>query len=161
MSTWTQAGPVVVGVPDENAESILPVAIGRAREHDAAIDLVRVWRTVDWVLSAPATAMRGLAHDEEHDHKLLTDAASLIHELAPEVAVVSDFAPGDLYIELLDRTRGASVLVLGDDCVGEDSIAQWYLDHAFCPVLVVNSGGHVIAESAGTRALARYGPHRS
>src|SRR5690242_1765429 len=155
------AGPVVVGVPDAGAEALLPVAVGRAREHDVAIDLVRVWRTVDWLYSASATEAKALVHDQEHDRHLLDTAADQIRDLAPDVALLVDFAPGDLYTELLDRTRGASALVIGDDLVEEASIAEWYLEHAYCPVVVVNHGGHVIAEGAGTRDLARYGPHRS
>jgi len=153
-------GPVVVGVPDTGAESLLPVAVGRAREHDVAIDLVRVWRTVDWLYSASAAGAKALVHDEEHDRRLLDTAAGQLRELAPDVALLVDFAPGDLYTELLDRTRGASALVIGDDLVEEASVTEWYLEHAYCPVVVVNHGGHVIAERAGTKDLARYGPHR-
>lgn len=161
MTNGQEHGPVVVGVPDSGAGALIPLAVSRARQHDAAIDLVRVWRTVDWLLSAPAADGPTLAVDEKHDQALLDRAAQRVHKVAPDVAVLVDFAPGDLYTQLLDRTRGASVLILGDDLGQDASIAAWYLEHAFCPVLVVDARGHIVAEGPGSRHLARYGPHGS
>lgn len=161
MTRWADSGPVVVGVPDTGAESLIPVAVSRAREHDVAIDLVRVWRSVDWLLSAAPSAAGALARDEDHDRALLEQAERSVRESAPDVAVVVDFAPGDLYNELLDRTRGASVLVIGDDLGQDASIAAWYLEHAFCPVTVVDARGNITAEGPGSTRLTRYGPHGS
>lgn len=160
MTIWSECGPVIVGVPDTGADALVPIAVGRAREHDVAIDLVRVWRAVDWLFSASGSGVRQLVRDEAHDRDLLNAAAEQIHEVAPDVAVLVDFAPGDVYCELLDRTRGASALVIGDDH-GDSSVTAWCLEHAFCPVVVVGENGHVVAEVAGTGDLARYGPHRS
>ncbi|HEY2296668.1 MAG TPA: hypothetical protein VGH43_02980 [Jatrophihabitans sp.] len=157
MTTWTSAGAVVVGVPDAGADSLLTVAVGRAREHDVAIDLVRVWRTIDQLYPAPATDIAASVHDRE----LLNTAACQIREFAPDVALVVDFAPGDRYTELLDRTRGASALVIGNELVLEESISAWYLEHAYCPVAVVNQDGHVIAESEGTADATRLAAQRS
>jgi hypothetical protein len=157
MTTWTSTGAVVVGVPDDGADSLLPVAVGRAREHDVAIDLVRVWRTIDRLYPAPATDIDASVHDRE----LLNTAAGQIRELAPDVTLVVDFAPGDRYTELLDRTRGASALVIGNELVLEESISAWYLEHAYCPVAVVNQDGHVIAESEGTADVNRFAAQRS
>lgn len=161
MTIRREPGPVVVGVPDAGADALIPLAVSRARQHGAAIDLVRVWRTVDWLLSAPASDVPGLTVDEKHDQALLDRAARRVHKLAPDVAVLVDFAPGDLYSQLLDRTRGASVLIVADDLDQDASIARWYLDHAFCPVIVANIRGHIVVEGAGSRDLARYGPHDS
>lgn len=161
MSRWTQTGPVVVGVPDTGAEPLIPTAVSRAREHDVAIDLVRVWRSVDWLLSAEPRAAGKLGRDEDHDRALLEAAERLVRESAPDVAVVVDFQPGDLYNQLLDRTRGASLLVIGDDLGQDASIAAWYLDHAFCPVAVIDDRGNITAEGPGSSRLARYGPHGS
>jgi hypothetical protein len=161
MTIRREPGPVVVGVPDAGADALIPLAVSRARQHGAAIDLVRVWRTVDWLLSAPASDVPGLTVDEKHDQALLDRAARRVHKLAPDVAVLVDFAPGDLYSQLLDRTRGASVLIVGDDLDLDASIARWYLDHAFCPVIVANIRGHIVVEGPGSRDLARYGPHGS
>lgn len=161
MTSTQNGGPVVVGVPDTGADALLPIAISRARQNDSAIDIVRVWRTVDWLLSAPASEVIGFVRDEKHDEALLEQAAGKVRELAPDVQVVVDFAPGDLYTKLLDRTRGASVLVLGDDLGQDASIAAWYLEHAFCPVIVVDDRGNVVAEGPGSKSLARYGPHGS
>lgn len=161
MTIWSKGGPVIVGVPDVGADALLPIAVGRAREHDVAIDLVRVWRTADWLFSASESGVTELARDEARDHALLNAAAEQIRETAPDVPVIVDFAAGDLYCELLDRTRGASVLVLGDNRDADSSITEWYLEHAFCPVVVVAENGHVVAEAPGTMDLARYGPHRS
>ena len=154
MTTWTSAGAVVVGVPDAGADSLLPVAVGRAREHDVAIDLVRVWRTVDRLYPAPVTDIEASVHDRE----LLNSAAGQIRELAPDVTLVVDFAPGDRYTELLDRTRGASALVIGNELVLEESIAAWYLEHAYCPVAVVNQGigGNGVFGGLGPSATARF-----
>jgi len=161
MTIRQEHGPVVVGVPDSGADALIPLAVSRARQYDAAIDLVRVWRTVDWLLSAPASEVPALSVDEKRDQALLDRTVRRLHKLAPDVAVLVDFAPGDLYTQLLDRTRGASVLILGDDLEQTASIAAWYLEHAFCPVLVVNARGRIVAEGPGTRHLARYGPHGS
>ena len=161
MTIRHEPGPVVVGVPDSGADFLIPLAVSRARQHDAAIDLVRVWRTVDWLLSAPAADAPEMVIDEKHDQALLDRAVRRVHKLAPDVAVLVDFAPGDLFTQLLDRTRSASLLILGDDLGQDASIAAWYLEHAFCPVIVVNIRGHIVAEGPGSRHLARYGPHGS
>ncbi len=161
MTRTNKAGHVLIGVPDAGADALIPTAIRRARQHGVAIDIVRVWRTVDWLLSAPASEVGGFARDEKRDEALLERAADTARELAPDLQVLVDFAPGDLYTELLERTRGASVLVVGDDLGQDASIAAWYLEHAFCPVAVVDDRGNVVAEGPGAKSLAHYGPHRS
>jgi hypothetical protein len=161
MTRTNKTGPVLIGVPDAGADALIPTAISRARQHEAAIDVVRVWRTVDWLLSAPASEVGGFARDEERDESLLERAVGKVRELAPDVQVLVDFAPGDLYTQLLERTRGASVLVVGDDLGQDASIAAWYLEHAFCPVAVVDDRGNVVAEGPGSKSLARFGPHGS
>lgn len=159
MTVWAEIGAVVVGVPDEGCDALLPVAVARAREQGVPIDLVRVWRDVDWLLSAPATAAKELAAREDDDRLLLTRAAEQLLHRAPDVAVIADFVPGDLYTKLLDRTRGASVLVIGDDRQLDGSITAWYLEHAYCPVLVVDRKGRVVTESPVATSLSKYGPH--
>ncbi len=161
MNRWAESGPVVVGVPDTGADPLIPIAVSRAREHDVAIDLVRVWRSVDWLLSAAPAAAGSLGRDEDHDRALLEQAERVLREVAPDVAVVVDFQPGDLYNELLDRSRGASLLVIGDDLGQDASIAAWYLEHAFCPVTVVDERSNITAEGPGSSHLTRYGPHGS
>lgn len=161
MTIREERGPVVVGVPDSGADALIPIAISRARQHDVAIDLVGVWRTVDWLLSATPADVSGFTPDEKHDQALLDHTVRWVHKLAPDVPVLIDFAPGDLYTQLLDCTRGASVLVIGDDLQQDASIAAWYLEHAFCPVVVVDRHGNVVAEGPGSRSLARYGAHGS
>lgn len=160
MTIWQEHGPVVLGVPDTGADPLIPIAVARARDLGAAIDVVRVWREVEWMLSASAADMRELARDEKRDRALLEAAARQVRELAPDIAVVVDFAPGDLYTELLERTRGASVLIIGDDLTQDASVAAWYLEHSFCPVAVVDAAGNLTAEGPGTKRLSRYGPHR-
>ncbi len=154
MTTQQKCGPVVLGIPDSGADALIPVAVRRARQHDAAIDLVRVWRTVDWLLSAPASDVAGFGSDEKHDQALLDRTAKQVRALAPDVAILVDFAPGDLYTQLLDRTRTAAVLIIGDDLETDASIAGWCLEHAFCPVVVVDARGNVVAEGAGSTGLA-------
>jgi hypothetical protein len=161
MAVPGRPGPVVVAVPDSGVDALIPLAVSRAREYGAAIDLVRVWRTIDRLLTVPAADAPALTVDEKHDQALLDRAVRRVHKLAPDIAVLVDFAPGDLYNQLLDRTRGASLLVLGNDIGQDASIAAWYLERAFCPVVVVDLRGRVIAEGPTSRHLARYGPHGS
>jgi hypothetical protein len=158
MTSQQDVGPVVLGIPDSGADALIPIAISRARQRIVAIDLVRVWRTVDWLLSAPASEVAGFASDEKHDQALLDRTAKQVRTLAPDIATLVDFAPGDLYTQLLDRTRSASVLIIGDDLETDASIAGWCLEHAFCPVVVVDVHGKVVAEGPGSTRLARYGP---
>ena len=145
--TEHRAGRVVAGVADTPE--------GRAAVHTAAeiaetfsrpLHLVRVWRDVDWFLSAPRTAMPALRRDKLHDGELLDEALRTARQVAPSVPVTAEMTPGSIYAVLLEQSRDAHTLVLGserDDSVG--TIARWYLDHARCPVLVVDAAGEAVA----------------
>jgi K+-sensing histidine kinase KdpD len=128
-----KATQVVVGVADTlTARAALRMAAKLADLYSLPLHLVRVVRE---------------HNDEHHDRVILDDAARLARYVAPKVEVLAEFATGDIYAVLLDRARSAHTLVLGaaekDGVPG--AIGRWYLDHAACPVLVVDAEGRAVA----------------
>jgi hypothetical protein len=147
---------IVVGVADsESGLAALAYAVREARARDASVHLVRVWRDVGWLFSATAAGMIGLRERERADGLVLAIAAEAARSAAPSVHVIAEFVPGDLYTELQARTEGAELLVVGwgdDDDPDDHLIAQWFEEHAACPVVVVPSRRPGVAdvESPGT-----------
>ncbi len=141
---------VVVGVaPSAAGRAAVRFAARTAADQEATLDLVRVWRDVDWFFSMTVADVRALADGERADRALLQEAVELARATAPTVAVVEDFASGDLYDDLLARTADAVMLVLGaDDPTNPEaaagSIDDWFHRHAHCPVIVVDPDGAVL-----------------
>jgi hypothetical protein len=132
---------IVVGVSDsESGLAALGYAMREARTRGAAVHLVRVWRDIGWLFSATAAGIMGLRERERADGLLLALATEAAHAVAPDVHVIPEFVPGNLYTELQRRAEGADLLVIGwgdDDDPAGHVIANWLEEHAPCPVVVV------------------------
>jgi hypothetical protein len=132
-TTRPAATQVLVGVTDSRSgRAALRMAAELARTCALPLHLLRVGSNVA---------------AEAHDRVLLDDAAALARYVTPSVPVVGEFALGDIYDILLDRTRQAHTLVLGaaegDGVPG--LIGRWCLEQARCPVLVVDAEGRAVA----------------
>jgi hypothetical protein len=136
-----RAPRILVGVSDsESGLAALAYAMREARARGASVHLVRVWRDIGWLFSATAAGVMGLRERERADGLVLALAAEAAHAVEPDVHVVPEFVPGDLYTELRRRTHGAELLVIGwgdDDDPDDHAIANWFEKHAACPVVVV------------------------
>jgi nucleotide-binding universal stress UspA family protein len=160
--TGHAARPVLIGVDDSpSGRAALDVAIRLARRDRAPLDVVRVWRDVDWFLSARADQVSDLVADKHAEQKMFANACARARTAAPELEVDGDFTPGSIYAALLDRSESARVLVLGTSTTEgrTGTIGTWYLEHARCPVVVIAPDGTTAAESDGrtTSRLATYG----
>lgn len=141
--------PIVVGVSDDHQNAAAVRAAARlARETRRPLRLVHVWRESEWFYSAPATAFRQLIADRRREEGMLDEAAIQARRIAPGVPVTAEFAAGNVFELLRKRSRGAHALVLGGSRhPAPTSIVAWMIEHVHCPVLVVDSAGHVVAGS--------------
>ena len=140
---------VVVGVADSaEGRAALRFAAELAESFSLPLHLVRVWRDVDWFLSAPAGAPVVPGGDRAGDQRLLDHAAARARQLAPGIPVTAEIVAGSIYAVLLERSPGAYVLVLGA-AAGDDpgDIGGWYLEHAHCPVIVVDAAGRILDDA--------------
>jgi nucleotide-binding universal stress UspA family protein len=146
---------VLVGI-DDTPDGAAALRAGAALADSLArpLRLVRVWREVDWFLSAPASATDGVAEDEGRDRELLTRASATAHSLAPDTELSVVFAPGSVYSVLLDLSREAAVLVLGAGRYDHPgSLSRWFAERATCPVLVLDSTDRVVLATPGAGAV--------
>jgi nucleotide-binding universal stress UspA family protein len=162
VSTHPHAHPVLVGIDDSlSGRAALEVGIRLAQQDHAPLSLVRVWRDVDWFLSARADHVSDLIADKHAEQATFAGACAHARTAAPELEVDGDFAPGSIYAVLLDRSESARVLVLGTSTSADwpGTIGTWYLEHARCPVVVVAPNGATAATSDGvtTKRLASHG----
>jgi nucleotide-binding universal stress UspA family protein len=149
--------PVLVGISDTpSGRAAVDAAARIARQERAPLALVRVWRDVDWFLSAEERTAEELARDLCAEQRLFAASCAHARTVAPDVDVRGELAPGSIFGVLLERTDHARRLVLGTS--GSESepgdVSSWYLDHARCPVTVVAPDGTVAAASDG-RAVPR------
>src|SRR5579875_3052492 len=81
---------VVVGVDDtpEGAAAVRTAA-DIAETFGVLLRLVRVWRDVDWFLSAPVSAMTVLTADEQADRAVLDEATTTARRAAPTVPITA------------------------------------------------------------------------
>ena len=138
---------VVVGVSDSPAgRAALHVAIDIAARGRRPLHLVRVWRDVDWFMSAPMNAMDILVADEHAEQRMFAQACAEARQTGVEVT--GEFVPGDLYTSLQERTEGAELLVIGTSgAEGENSglLTRWFTDNSHCPVIVVDAEERIVA----------------
>jgi nucleotide-binding universal stress UspA family protein len=139
---------ILVGIAaTASAHQALAVAAELAEEYDVPLHLVRVWRDVDWFLSARADELPALHDEERTEQNLLVTEYVRARELAPSVPVSCEFVPGSIFAVLLERTESAGLLVLGASSTAGDvgDIGTWYLEHARCAVRIVAADGSTIA----------------
>ena len=149
--------PVLVGIADTaSGRAALDAGVALARLEHAPLRLIRVWRDVDWFLSARNTDIATLVAEERSDEALLADALAHVRHITPDVDVEAELAPGTVFGILLQRSESARHLVLGARGPGTSPglIASWYLEHARCPVRIVAADGTTVAQSDGRTAPA-------
>lgn len=157
---------ILVGIAaTPSARHALAVAAELAEEFDVPLHLVRVWRDVDWFLSARADELPALHDEERTEQNLLVSEYVRARELAPSVPVSCEFVPGSIFAVLLERTECAGLLVLGTSATTGDvgDIGAWYLEHARCAVRIVAPDGTTVAASepaAAPRSTAPAAPSR-
>ena len=138
---------VVVGVSaSESGRGALRFAVSEASVRHAALHIVRVWREVDGLFSMTAARAIGLRDRERADGLVLGEAVEAAHALDPEVQVIPEFVPGDLYAAMQARTEGAGLLVLGAGAGENNSllIGEWFRQHAHCRVVLVAADGEIV-----------------
>lgn len=154
--------PVLIGIADTAAGfAALDAAIRMAQEQHAPLLIIHVWQDVDWFLSAERSDIPELVHSQHDEQALLAGAAAHARATAPQLEIAAEFAPGSLYAVLLERSESARLLVLGTSgsAPGIGPIGTWYLEHARCPVLIVDEHGATAAQSDGaaTVRMSTYG----
>lgn len=138
---------VVVGVSaSESGRGALRYALREASARHAALHVVRVWREIDGLFSMTAARAIGLRDRERADELVLAEAVAAAHTLDPEVPVIPELVPGELYSAMQARTDGAGLLVLG---VGDGErnaflIGDWFGQHAYCQVVLVAADGAIV-----------------
>jgi K+-sensing histidine kinase KdpD len=136
--------PLVAVHPAERTEVLVGVADSRSGQ--AAL---RMGAQLARTLALPLHLVRvgSNAALEAHERVVLDAAVALARYVAPSISVLAEFAVGDVREVLLNNTHQAHTLVLGaaenDGVPG--LIGRWYLEHAFCPVLVVDANGRAVA----------------
>lgn len=132
---------IVVGVSGTaSGRAALQQAIHTAKDRDATLELVRVWRDVGRVFGMTRDEALLLSASQGQDRAVLSDAEDLVHMVAPELSCFSFFERGDVYHALLRRSAGADLLVLGggDAHTGSAAIAAWFEKHSGVPVVTVH-----------------------
>jgi nucleotide-binding universal stress UspA family protein len=143
----SSAGCVVVGVHDTlTAAAAIRVGAEQARVRHVPLHLVYVWRDVGWFPSMTATDVVVMPSWENRGAAALARAVVVAREAEPSIEVVPVFLSGGLYATLLEQSRGAALLVLGDrpGFTGPGSIGAWFVGHADCPVMIVHASGRIV-----------------
>jgi len=131
---------VVVAVSDSpSGQAALRYAVGEAVRRNASLHLVRVWREIGRLYSLSRSEASRLHADERAEEAVLAHAVDRARSIAPELAVVFDFIPGDLYRALEAAARGADLVVVGAGSPEHSSylIGRWCERHLHVPVSVV------------------------
>ncbi|MCU7729451.1 universal stress protein [Actinoplanes sp. KI2] len=160
--------PIVVGV-DGSPPSLVAVetAVAEAALRHRGLRIVHAFT---WPPAAAATTpgLTGSAQRmswEQAEHHL-AEATRIADKCAPDVTTTAEMITGPAAPVLLDESRGAALLVLGDRGLGGltelliGSVACHTTTHAHCPVIVVRGDsrldGPVVAgvDGSATSALA-------
>jgi len=136
--------PIVVGV-DGSARSLVAVETAVA---EAALRhrRLRIVHAFSWPPTA-ATATPGLTGSArrvrwEQAEQYLAEAARVADKCAPDVTTTVEMISGPAVSVLLDESREAALLVIGDRGLGDltelviGSVASHTTTHAHCPVIV-------------------------
>lgn len=163
MNATTTAG-VIVGIDgSEQALSAVRAAATEASHRNVPLRIVHafIWPSLHVDVGPVAGDLpgTGLRH---HAEDLLAEAATEAEKLAPRVPVTTALLDGAATPVLLEESRRAALLVLGDRGLGGvsglivGSIAVHAAAHAECPVLVIRgaepTGGPVVVCVDGTEA---------
>ncbi|WP_375503005.1 universal stress protein [uncultured Jatrophihabitans sp.] len=163
------AGDIVVGAAyGISGYQAVRWATHIAQARGRRLQIVRVVREVEWLLD-PRPLEELIAAGDRLGRNVLTDYAGIARSVASEVEIRTRLLRGSIYTELVRETAAAGLLVVGagDDCqpvvAGDRAprpVADWFTEHAPCPVLVVDRHGHNARDDncAHTEdSIARYG----
>jgi nucleotide-binding universal stress UspA family protein len=131
--------PVVVGV-NGTAAGLAAVRLG-AREAVARDRELRVLHAFNWP-GPPGHAAKNYAAARQKAARVVRQAVASAQRSTPGVRVTGHLLDGPPARVLLRQTRGAELIVLGDDdlttspSVPIDSVLLQIVSHAWCPVLV-------------------------
>lgn len=135
-------GPVVVGVDgSDSSRTALKAAARQASLTKVPLDVVATWV---WPTNYGYSMSFAGDYDPEVDaKKVLDEMVALIRETYPDVEIRPHVVHGEAREVLVDRSRSASMLVLGSRGHGEltgmllGSVSNYCVTHAHCPTLVV------------------------
>jgi len=135
---------IVVGVDGStSSKQALQWAVGQARLTGAVVDAVICWLHPVMYGRAPTSVDRELGHVAE---KVLAQAVAEVAGNVPPVKIRENALLGNAAEVLLERSRGAEMLVVGSRGHGGfagallGSVGQHCVQHAHCPVVVVRDG---------------------
>ncbi|WP_127502715.1 universal stress protein [Actinoplanes solisilvae] len=136
---------VVVGI-DGSEQALVAVragAVEAARRHlPLRIVHAFVWPLLHVKVGPVADDMPGTGL-EHHAEELLGEAAAVAREVAPALEITTDLVDGAATPVIIEASRNATLLVLGDRGLGSisglivGSVAVHATAHAHCPVLIV------------------------
>lgn len=139
-------GPVVVGFDGSPlSDDALAYAFAAAAQHRLPLDLVIAWDTdvLAMYRLAPSLVDEVRAAAEHHRHELAEAAAAPWVEKFPQVEVRVHVTPEPAAQALVDRSRGAALVVVGSRGLGNlrgallGSVSAEALRHAHSPVAIV------------------------
>jgi hypothetical protein len=155
--------PVVVGV-NGSAASLAAVRLG-ARQAVASDRKLRVVHAFAWPDPRAAGAQQGYAQARRDAAKVIDKAIAAAQRYTPGVRVSGALVDGLPARVLLQQSRTAALLVLGDDDlaltgqVSPDSVLMQAVARAFCPTVVARGprppSGPLLAAVDGSPAVRR------
>ncbi|NMO57281.1 universal stress protein [Actinoplanes sp. TBRC 11911] len=140
--TAFNGAPIVVGVDgsDRGLAAVEAAAAEAALRHRP----LHIVHALVWVPAGVSTSLPVHRFSYEQGEKFVTEAVALAARCAPQVAVTCEVVPGGPAIVLLDASRRASLLVIGDRSLNNglaelviDPVALRLATHGTCPVLVI------------------------
>jgi nucleotide-binding universal stress UspA family protein len=143
-----RAGPVVVGV-DGSAVSMraLDLAVEEAVLRGAELVALHVWTGSSGTELNDTLPMSYAAWSgDQEEERVLAEALAGIGQRHPDLPVRREVVRGSARHLLVDRSRSAGLVVVGDHGYGSltrllaGSVSQYVIHRAACPVLVVRPG---------------------
>jgi nucleotide-binding universal stress UspA family protein len=134
------AGPVVVGV-NGTAAGLAAVRLG-AREAVARGRELRVIHVFTWPVHSHSGEERAYAPARRDAARVVRQAVATAQRSTPRVRVTADLIEGLPTRVLLQQSRSAELVILGDDDVSTvpsvpiDSVLMQIVSRAWCPVVV-------------------------
>jgi len=145
-STAQQGQRIVVGVDgSESSRTALEWAAAQARLTGATLEVVMTWEypaNYGWVPVWPEGL--DLGADAK---KLLDDTIETVLGTKTGISIIATVAEGHPAPVLVERSRSASLIVVGSRGHGEfagmllGSVSEFLATHARCPVVIVHTAG--------------------
>ncbi|WP_030160817.1 universal stress protein [Glycomyces sp. NRRL B-16210] len=143
MSEQERAGTIVVGIDGSDpSRRALEWALRQARLQGAAILAVQAWELPD-IYGTGAMVMPGEQFSESAQEALNATVGAVAAEW-PDVPIAREAVQGHPAKVLLDKAKGAELLVVGSRGHGGfigaliGSVSHRVIQHASCPVVVIH-----------------------